>query len=240
MGGPRGGAAARGPARSLRSRCWRLPDGPRRSAARRDLRPVRTRSPLGGGLPCGGGLWVQIDTGMNRLGFRPGRRRSRRGLDLVMRQLACADDPSNDNGGSWTPSRVSERYQGACAVLRQLGWVFMRRLCVRRDRRASLYARGAGVGPTIAFAGATLRRCALLHGPAGATVAIPGPSRQPQDPDRQRAAVMPTGCCAATAPGSGVCQERGHADGCCRTPAPSMWTGLEVMSGTGRAVRPDR
>lgn len=62
-----------------------------------DLRPVlNTDAQLAewraaGGGPCG----LQIDTGMNRLGFRPeDAPESFAGLDLVLSHLACADDPA--------------------------------------------------------------------------------------------------------------------------------------------------
>lgn len=62
------------------------------------LRPVinhadqLTRWQEAGGGPCG----LHIDTGMNRLGFRPEQAPLPfSGLDLVLSHLACADDPAN-------------------------------------------------------------------------------------------------------------------------------------------------
>lgn len=62
------------------------------------LRPVinhadqLTRWQEAGGGPCG----LHIDTGMNRLGFRPEQAPLPfSGLDLVLSHLACADDPSS-------------------------------------------------------------------------------------------------------------------------------------------------
>lgn len=62
-----------------------------------DLRPVINHGEqqaawtAAGGGPCG----LQIDTGMNRLGFRPeDAPEPFEGLSLVMTHLACADEPS--------------------------------------------------------------------------------------------------------------------------------------------------
>ena len=54
--------------------------------------PAQLQAWLGSG---GGACGLQIDTGMNRLGFRPeDAPESFDGLELVMSHLACADDPA--------------------------------------------------------------------------------------------------------------------------------------------------
>ncbi len=64
-----------------------------------------------GGGPCG----LQIDTGMNRLGFRPeDAPEAFAGLDLVMSHLACADDPSH-------PMNPRQRDAFAAAAARYIG-----------------------------------------------------------------------------------------------------------------------
>lgn len=64
-----------------------------------------------GGSPCG----LQIDTGMNRLGFRPEEAPEPfEGLELVMTHLACADEPSE-------PMNVRQRDAFAAATLKYPG-----------------------------------------------------------------------------------------------------------------------
>lgn len=63
-----------------------------------DLRPVINQpGQLQAWTTAGGGAWgLQIDTGMNRLGFRPeDAPEPSEGLTLVMSHLACADEPEN-------------------------------------------------------------------------------------------------------------------------------------------------
>ena len=64
-----------------------------------------------GGGPCG----LQIDTGMNRLGFRPeDAPEPFEGLELVMTHLACADEPTE-------PMNVRQRDAFAAATLKYPG-----------------------------------------------------------------------------------------------------------------------
>ncbi|QTC92947.1 alanine racemase [Brevundimonas goettingensis] len=64
-----------------------------------------------GGGPCG----LQIDTGMNRLGFRPeDAPEPFEGLELVMTHLACADEPSE-------PMNTRQRDAFAAATLKYPG-----------------------------------------------------------------------------------------------------------------------
>ncbi|WP_439478001.1 alanine racemase [Brevundimonas sp.] len=66
-----------------------------------------------GGGPCG----LQIDTGMNRLGFRVGEAPEPfEGLDLVLSHLACADDPAE-------PMNARQRDAFAAAAARYPGTV---------------------------------------------------------------------------------------------------------------------
>lgn len=84
------------------------------------LRPVlntgaqRTEWQTAGGGPCG----LQIDTGMNRLGFRPEDAPAPfEGLDLVLSHLACADDPAE-------PMNARQRDAFAAAAGRYPGMVW--------------------------------------------------------------------------------------------------------------------
>ena len=65
----------------------------------------------------GGACGIQIDTGMNRLGFRPETAPAPfEGLDLVLSHLACADDPSE-------PMNARQRNAFAAAAARYPGVV---------------------------------------------------------------------------------------------------------------------
>jgi alanine racemase len=84
-----------------------------------DLRPVlNTEEQLTEWRAAGGGACgLQIDTGMNRLGFRPeAAPEPFRGLDLVLSHLACADDPSE-------PMNARQRNAFAAAAARYPGTV---------------------------------------------------------------------------------------------------------------------
>ena len=64
----------------------------------------------------GGACAVQIDTGMNRLGFRPeDAPEPFEGVELVMSHLACADDPAEPMNRRQRDAyaRVCDRYPGA-------------------------------------------------------------------------------------------------------------------------------
>lgn len=77
-----------------------------------------------GGGPCG----VQIDTGMNRLGFRPELAPDPfDGLELVLSHLACADDPAEPMNCRQRDAfdAVSARYPGATRSFANSGGVFL-------------------------------------------------------------------------------------------------------------------
>ncbi|MFW2341822.1 alanine racemase [Brevundimonas sp.] len=102
------------------------------AAALRDaaLRPVinhaaqLTRWQEAGGGPCG----LHIDTGMNRLGFRPEQAPAPfDGLDLVMSHLACADDPASPMNAQQREAFASVRlrYPDALASFANSGGCFL-------------------------------------------------------------------------------------------------------------------
>jgi alanine racemase len=94
------------------------------------LRPVlNTEAQLAewrgaGGGPCG----LQIDTGMNRLGFRPeAAPEPFEGLDLVLSHLACADDPAEPMNVRQRDAfaRAAARYPGLLRSFANSGGVFL-------------------------------------------------------------------------------------------------------------------
>ena len=77
-----------------------------------------------GGGPCG----LQIDTGMNRLGFRPEAAPGPfEGLDLVLSHLACADDPAAPMNARQRDAfaAAAERYPGVVRSFANSGGVFL-------------------------------------------------------------------------------------------------------------------
>lgn len=95
-----------------------------------DLRPVlntgaqQSEWQAAGGGPCG----LQIDTGMNRLGFRPeDTPEPFAGLDLVLSHLACADDPAEPMNARQrdTFAAVAGRYPGTVRSFANSGGAFL-------------------------------------------------------------------------------------------------------------------
>lgn len=95
-----------------------------------DLRPViNTAAQLSdwreaGGGPCG----LQIDTGMNRLGFRPEAAPAPfEGLELVLSHLACADDPAEPMNARQRDAfaAAAQRYPGVVRSFANSGGVFL-------------------------------------------------------------------------------------------------------------------
>lgn len=95
-----------------------------------DLRPIinhgeQLRAWLAaGGGPCG----VQIDTGMNRLGFRPeDAPEPFEGLMLVMSHLACADEPAHPLNRRQRDAfaAISAKYPGAVRSFANSGGCFL-------------------------------------------------------------------------------------------------------------------
>jgi len=77
-----------------------------------------------GGGPCG----IQIDTGMNRLGFRADAApEAFEGLDLVLSHLACADDPAEPMNARQRDAfaAAAGRYPGAVRSFANSGGVFL-------------------------------------------------------------------------------------------------------------------
>ena len=95
-----------------------------------DLRPVLNSGAqrsewLGAG---GGRCGIQIDTGMNRLGFRPeDAPEPFDGLDLVLSHLACADDPAEPMNARQRNAfaAVAPRYPGALRSFANSGGCFL-------------------------------------------------------------------------------------------------------------------
>lgn len=99
-----------------------------------------------GGGPCG----VQIDTGMNRLGFRPeDAPRPFEGLDLILSHLACADDPNE-------PMNARQRDAFAAVAASYPGTV-----------RSFANSGGAFLGPEYAFDALRPGICLYGGGPEG-------------------------------------------------------------------------
>ena len=77
-----------------------------------------------GGGPCG----LQIDTGMNRLGFRvEDAPEAFEGLELVLSHLACADDPAEPMNARQRDAfaAAAQRYPGAIRSFANSGGVFL-------------------------------------------------------------------------------------------------------------------
>ncbi|CAN7210583.1 alanine racemase [Brevundimonas sp. LjRoot202] len=96
------------------------------------LRPVlNTGEQLAEWTAAGGGACgVQIDTGMNRLGFRPGDAPGPfPGLDLVLSHLACADDPAEPMNARQRDAfaAAAERYPGTVRSFANSGGIFLGR-----------------------------------------------------------------------------------------------------------------
>lgn len=95
-----------------------------------DLRPVlNTDVQLADWRAAGGGACgVQIDTGMNRLGFRPEDAPDPfEGLDLVLSHLACADEPAEAMNARQRDAFAAAtiRYPGAVRSFANSGGVFL-------------------------------------------------------------------------------------------------------------------
>ncbi|WP_374513602.1 alanine racemase [Brevundimonas sp.] len=77
-----------------------------------------------GGGPCG----LQIDTGMNRLGFRPEAAPAPfEGLELVLSHLSCADDPAEPMNARQRDAfaAAAQRYPGVVRSFANSGGVFL-------------------------------------------------------------------------------------------------------------------
>ncbi|MDP2117721.1 MAG: alanine racemase C-terminal domain-containing protein, partial [Brevundimonas sp.] len=164
---------------------------PRLRAA--DLRPVLNADAqlaeweAAGGGSCG----VQIDTGMNRLGFRADAAPAPfGGLDLVLSHLACADDPAEPMNARQRDAfaAISGRYPGALRSFANSGDVFLGADYAFDATRPGICLYGGGpegrpdprIRPVASLAAEVLQ---LLDVPAGETVGYSrtftatGPSR---------------------------------------------------------------
>lgn len=97
-----------------------------------DLRPVLNHAAQHAAwIAAGGGACaIQIDTGMNRLGFRPEEAPEPfDGLDLVLSHLACADDPAEPMNARQRDvfAAVAARYPGAIRSFANSGGDFLGR-----------------------------------------------------------------------------------------------------------------
>lgn len=95
-----------------------------------DLRPVlNTEAQVTEWRAAGGGrCGLQIDTGMNRLGFRPEAAPGPfEGLDMVLSHLACADDPTEPMNARQRDAfaAAGARYPGAVRSFANSGGVFL-------------------------------------------------------------------------------------------------------------------
>lgn len=97
-----------------------------------DLRPILNHGDqlnawlAAGGGPCG----MQVDTGMNRLGFRPeDAPQPFDGLELVMSHLACADEPTQPMNVKQREAfaGISSRYPGVVRSFANSGGCFLGR-----------------------------------------------------------------------------------------------------------------
>lgn len=97
-----------------------------------DLRPILNHGDqLAAWRTAGGGFCgIQIDTGMNRLGFRPEEAPEPIvGLELIMSHLACADDPASPMNARQcgTFATIAARYPGAIRSFANSGGCFLGR-----------------------------------------------------------------------------------------------------------------
>lgn len=113
------------------------------------LRPVLNQpGQLNGWLGSGGGpAGLQIDTGMNRLGFHPQEAPEPfAGLELVMSHLACADDPAQPMNARQRDAfaGLGERYPGLVRSLANSGGCFLGRDYVFDAVRPGISLYGGG------------------------------------------------------------------------------------------------
>jgi len=192
-----------------------------------DLRPVlNTDAQLADWRAAGGGrCGVQIDTGMNRLGFRPGDTPEPfEGLDLVLSHLACADDPAEPMNARQRDAfaAAAARYPGAVRSFANSGGVFLGRDYLFDASRPGICLYGGGpegrpddrIRPVATLEAEVLQ---VRDVPAGETV---GYSRQFTATSATRIATCATG----------------YADGVLRSysPAGQVFVGGELRPIVGR------
>lgn len=192
-----------------------------------DLRPVlNTDAQFAEWRSAGGGACgLQIDTGMNRLGFRPeAAPEPFEGLDLVLSHLACADDPAEPMNARQRDAfaEAAARYPGTVRSFANSGGVFLGRDYGFDASRPGICLYGGGpegrpdvrIAPVATFAAEVLQ---LREVPAGESV---GYSR---------------GFVAGT-PRRIATVAAGYADGVLRSysPAGQVWVGGELRPIVGR------
>lgn len=149
-----------------------------------DLRPVlNAHAQLAEWRAAGGGACgLQIDTGMNRLGFRPDDAPGPfEGLDLVLSHLACADNPSEPMNACQrdTFAGVAARYPGTVRSFANSGGVFLGPDFAFDATRPGICLYGGGpegrpdtrIRPVATLTAEVLQ---LLEVPAGETVGYSG------------------------------------------------------------------
>lgn len=201
-----------------------------------DLKPVlNTGAQLADWRAAGGGACgLQIDTGMNRLGFRlEDAPEPFAGLALVMSHLACADDPAAPMNARQRDAfaAAAARYPGTVRSFANSGGAFLGRdyafdalrpgVCLyggdRRGGRTTASARWRPCQPRcFRFARSRPARASAIR-------AVSSPRRR--DGSRPARRAMPTGCYGPTArrgrSSSGASCGRSWG-GCRWTSAPSM------------------
>lgn len=147
------------------------------------LRPVlNTDAQLAEWRMAGGPCGLQIDTGMNRLGFRPDTApETFEGLELVLSHLACADEPAAPMNARQRDVFVTAaaRYPGAMRSFANSGGVFLGPDYVFDATRPGICLYGGGpegrpdarIRPVATLTAEVLQ---LLDVPAGETVGYSG------------------------------------------------------------------
>ena len=191
------------------------------------LRPVlNSETQLADWRAAGGGrCGVQIDTGMNRLGFRPeAAPEPFEGLDLVLSHLACADDPSEPMNARQRDAftAAAARYPGTVRSFANSGGVFLGQDYGFDASRPGICLYGGGpegrpdarIRPVAAFTAGVLQ---VREVPAGESVGY------------SRGFIASTPCRIATV-------AAGYADGVLRSysPAGQVWIGGALRPVVGR------
>lgn len=192
-----------------------------------DLRPVlNTATQMAEWQAAGGGsCGLQIDTGMNRLGFRPEDAPAPfTGLDLVLSHLACADEPDS-------PMNRQQRDAYAAAVQRYPGVI-----------RSFANSGGVFLGPDFGFDAVRPGICLYGGGPEGrldarlkAVATFEAEVLQVRDVPVGESVGYSQGFRAESPRRIAICAA-GYADGVLRSTSPwgAVWLGGALRSIIGR------
>ncbi|WP_339915478.1 alanine racemase [uncultured Brevundimonas sp.] len=192
-----------------------------------DLRPVLNHGEqlTAWRAASGGACGLQIDTGMNRLGFRPEEAPDMfDGLDLVMSHLACADDPLE-------PMNRTQRDAFAAVVGRYPGVI-----------RSFANSGGAFLGPDYGFDAARPGISLYGGGPEGrpdarlrAVATLSAEVLQVREVPTGESVGYSRGFLADTPRRIAICAA-GYADGVLRSTSPwgAVWLGGALRSIVGR------